>query len=161
MTKQIPLSGKYGTGKFALVDDADYEFLMQWEWYMDSWGYVARTIRLPNKKCKKLFMHRIVNNTPDGLETDHINRNTIDNQKHNLRSVTSSQNKCNKPAKINTSSKHKGVAWDKRDKKWRAYIRIEKSQKYLGHFKNEIDAAMAYNQSAIKIHGEFACLNKI
>ncbi len=155
--KKIPLT----KGKFALVDNEDYESLMQRKWHINNWGYAVSTITLPNKERKKLYMHRVVNKTPAGLETDHINRNALDNQKHNLRSATRTQNECNKPAKLNKSSKYKGVGWMKIDNKWRAHIKIGKSRKYLGYFENEIDAAKAYNEAAIKLHGEFACLNKI
>ncbi len=157
--KKIPLT----KGKFALVDDEDYDFLMQWKWHINNWGYALRNTMLPNKKRTKLWMHRIVNNTPDGLETDHINGDALDNQKHNLRAVTRTQNECNKPARKNKSSKYKGVTWLKALKKWQAKIKIGGTKISLGYFPpdQEIQAALAYNVAALKYHGEFAHLNSL
>ncbi len=104
--KKIPLT----QGKFALVDDEDFEYLNQWKWKFLS-GYAAR------KKGKKtIYMHRLVNNTLDNKSTDHINMNKSDNRKENLRSSTSSQNKFNRDS-MGGSSKYKGVSWNKKREK--------------------------------------------
>ena len=59
------------------------------------------------------------------------------------------------------SSKFKGVSWFKRTEKWKAQIQYRKKVIHLGYFKDEIDAAKAYNAKAIELFGEYACLNKI
>jgi len=58
-----------------------------------------------------------------------------------------------------STSKYKGVCWDKRNKKWGVTIQANKKKYHLGYFKDEIDAAKAYDKKAKKLHGQFACLN--
>lgn len=161
--KIIPLMGKLGCGRFAAVDDEDYKWLSQWGWHYLGWhrsqsGYVVAYIG----KEKTLFMHRIVNNTPQGMETDHKDLNGLNNQKYNLRTSTKSQNNMNrKKQKGLYTSKYKGVSWDKRSKTWHSQLHLNNKGMHIGYFKNEIDAAVAYNNKAIELFGEFARPNKI
>lgn len=68
-------------GFSAIVDDDDYEFLSQWKWHWTG-GYAVRNTAGSNgRKQKRLHMHRIINKTPDGSQTDHINGDTLDNRK--------------------------------------------------------------------------------
>ena len=158
--KQIPLS----KGKFALVDEDDFEFLNQWKWQCMANGYAVRGHflgKIDGKyKSKIIYMHRFINKTPDGLETDHINNDRLDNRKANLRTVTRSQNGRNVSPKKTGSSKYKGVSWHPQRKKWVAWIKYKEKQTYLGIFKSEVDAALAYNFAAIEHFGEHAGLNK-
>lgn len=85
--KQIPLT----KGKFALVDDEDFERISRWKWYCCSRGYAARSIR-EGKKVRMIRMHRILNNTNSELHTDHIDGDRLNNQKDNLRSCTHAEN---------------------------------------------------------------------
>lgn len=143
-------------GKYTIVDCEDYEFLMQWKWccangYAVNGGYAAR-------RQKKLIMHRLVNKTPEDLVTDHINGNTFDNRKENLRACTKAQN--SKNARIRGgSSQFKGVCWEKSCNKWSAKIATNGTRLYLGCFNSEIEAAVAYDKMAVMQHGEFARLN--
>lgn len=152
-------------GRTAIVDDEDHEWLSQWKWFFSAKGYAERTQYLgggaKNEKSKRFLMHRVINNTPDGLETDHINRNKLDNRKCNLRSVTTAQNQINKLPQKNKVSKYKGVCWDKRAKKWKAQL-IKNGERVLNsNFKNEKDAALAYNVKAYEFFGENAYLNEV
>jgi len=105
-------------------------------------------------------MHRRVINIPGNLLCDHINRNSLDNRKANLRPATVSQNLCNRhKTKSRTRSKYKGLEWDKAQRKWKARIQINNRKIYLGSFNSEIDAARAYDHAAMKYHREFANLN--
>ena len=150
-------------GKKAFVDDADYEYLMQWKWGLSN-NYATRKMHLGyvdrKRKVATIYMHRVVNQTPDGFDTDHINGDKLDNRKENLRTATPSQNKYNIGAK-GGSSKYKGVSYSKQRGKWVENIRKENKVTYLGCFENEDDAALAYNQKANEFHGEFALLNEI
>lgn len=145
MTKEIKLT----KNKVALIDDEDFEFLNQFKWYFNT-GYAMRR----NKK-QTILMHRVINNTPDGMETDHINRKKLDNRRINLRSCTNQQNQMNSSKMINTTSKYKGVCWHINNKKWQVNIQ----NKYLGYFKSELEAAKAYDKAAKELFGEFARLN--
>ena len=152
-TKLIPLT----QGKFAIVDACDYEWLSQWKWYYGQ-GYAIRA-----EKRKTCAMHRVINQTPDGLDTDHINGDKLNNRRCNLRSCTRQQNQFNKGFSANTGSKHKGVyllICHKKYQYWIARININGERKHLGCFKMELDAALAYNEAAIKYYGEFARLNE-
>ncbi len=109
-------------------------------------------------------MHRIVGNIPDGLITDHINGNRLDNRKINLRVCSFAQNARNYPKqKTARTSKFKGVVLDRnpnRKKNYKVMIRINKHSRILvGYFYTEKEAAKAYNQAALKHHGTFARLN--
>ena len=67
---------KLTKGKYALVDDADFKFLNRWKWFYSWNGYAKRNslVNENKKKHKWVWMHRVVNNTPTGFFTDHINR---------------------------------------------------------------------------------------
>lgn len=138
--KKIKLSQK----KYALVDDADFEWVNQWKWYLNDNGYAIRSIyiRLSVGKytSKHIRMHREINKTPDGFDTDHINRDKLDNRKENLRTVTRSQNTINVGLRANNKSGHIGIYWDKFTNKWRAEIKINYKKITLGRFINIDDA---------------------
>jgi len=94
------------------------------------------------------------------MEVDHRNHDTLDNKDNNLRICKHIENCRNIRKRSGCTSKHKGVSWHKKLEKWIARIMFNKAV-YLGSFKNEIDAAEAYNQAALKYFGEFANLNNI
>ena len=109
-------------------------------------------------------LHRVIFMMHHGYcpETiDHINGNSLDNRKLNLRICTNSQNLMNRGKNKNNTSGYKGVRLINSNKKWRAQIQYKKIFYHLGCFEKRIDAAKAYNEAAIKFHGEFANLNKI
>lgn len=148
-------------GKFALVDDEDYEYLNQWKWYAkphrDTY-YAERNIRpVKGGNQIQIRMHRQIVNAPDSVLVDHKDRNGLNNQRHNLRQCSNSQNRRNSKLQINNTSGYKGVC---KDGNWyRARIVIDGKRVSLGYFPDPIDAAKAYD-SAAKVHyGEFALLN--
>ncbi len=160
-------NGKYKElNQFALVDSEDYEHLIKYKWHIvkpkTREVCYAATRTLVNGKVRILLMHRLImqQNDPKIL-IDHKDKNGINNQKSNLRIATFSENAANRISCKNSTSKYLGVMWDKSRGKWRAEIR--KNGKYLnvGRFVNEKDAAIAYNQKAIQMHGRFASLNNI
>ncbi len=156
MTKSIPLT----QGKIALVDDEDFEWLMQWKWFYHD-GYAATNSgKWPNRKGAK--MHRLIMNTPSGMETDHINCDKLDNRRSNLRICDGTQNQANTNLRNLNTSGYKGVSrHNNRGKpgKWRAQIAIRGKKIHIGLFENLEDAARAYDETAIKYYGEFAKTN--
>jgi len=150
MSKTINLT----QDKVATVDDGDYEWLNKWKWYYSNVGYACRDIRI-NGKRTCVLMHRLINSTPMGMETDHINCNGLDNRRCNLRSCNKSQNQMNREKAINRSSGEKGVYWKDSRKKWTAKIMINYKEFYLGDYKNIEDAINAYNKKALELFGEF------
>jgi len=154
--KEIPLS----QGFIALVDNEDYERVNQYKWYAGKYNhiyYAKRSIFLDNTTQR---MHRFILNAPKGIQIDHEDHNGLNNQKYNLRLATNKQNGANQQKQIrHTSSKYKGVSWDKNRQKWMTKIKIDSITINLGRFENEIEAALAYDAAAIIHFGEFACLN--
>ena len=146
-------------GKVALVNDEDFEKLNQFKWHLAKYrksSYAIRNITV-NGKQKKIPMHCAVMN---GKGIDHIDHNGLNNQRSNLRFCTKSENAMNNQKQKNCTSIYKGVYFFKRDKKWMAHIELNGKQTYLGTFSSEVDAALAYNEKAIELFGEFANLNK-
>lgn len=152
--KEIPLS----KGLFTQVDDADYEWLKQWKWSASKFNnnyYATRTDYTNGKKT--ILMHRLILNTPKNLEGDHIDRNSLNNQRSNLRNANDSQNATNRIYKSRTG--YRGVCFHSRDKKFQVVISCRGKQRSLGYFDDPIEAAKVYDRAAIKYHGEFAILN--
>ncbi len=157
---------KLTQGQYALVDDEDFKRVNQFRWFA-FWEddtksfYAIRNIRKDNGRRTIMRMHRYIMNCPKGKQTDHKNHNTLDNQKSNLRICTRQQNKMNRKNHKKSSSGYKGVYWNIPRNKWMAYIRHNGKLIYLGLYKNEIDAAMAYNKKAKELFRKFAYLNKV
>ncbi len=157
---------KLTQGQYALVDDEDFERVSQFKWYAD-WAkniksfYARTSIKKENGKQADMKMHRFIMSCSRDKEIDHKNHNTLDNQKLNLRICTYRQNHMNRRSNRGTSSEYKGVCWHIPSKKWRARIMYNGEHISLGLYKNEIDAAIAYNRKAKKLFGEFAYLNKL
>ena len=160
---------KLTQGKFALVDDEDFERVSQYKWLAhknnlsDNIWYAARNITVSKNKRKRIYLHRYIMNVSE-IRTpyvDHVNHNGLDNRKENLRLCSMSQNQANRATAIDSLSGYKGVSYQKRDKIFVASIVCNKEYYYLGCFKAADEAALAYNKKAIELHGEFAYLNKI
>src|SRR6478609_5598332 len=109
----------------------------------------------------KYYFHRKVMGDPEDMWIDHIDNNSLNNKRENLRVTTPHQNSFNKSKQSNTSSKFKGVSYYVKLKKYRAYISHKGKRINLGYYVNEIDAAKAYNTKAIELFGEYANLNPI
>lgn len=154
---KIPLT----RGRFAKVDPEDFIWLSQFRWYCNNRPHTSYAISNAGegKERKKILMHREIMMTPRELVCDHINRNGLDNRKSNLRNCTARENHLNVGARKGATSKYKGVYFNRRMKKWAACIKSGDRKIHLGYFKNEIDAARAYDKKAKELFGEFAYLN--
>ena len=151
--KKIPLT----KGKFAIVDDEDFEWLSKYTWHYLQIGYAATTL-YKDKKKHNITMHRLILKFPKGKDVDHINHDTIDNRKSNLRVCSRSQNLWNM-AKFD--NQYKGVTFYKKLKRWRTCLHYKYKFIHVGYFTNPEDAARAYNQKAKELFGEFAYQNVI
>ena len=153
--KKIPLT----RGRFALVDDEDFEELNKYKWCMSAKGYAVRTSYTNDGKAL-VRMHQAIMGIKAGHEIDHIFGNTLDNRKSQLRFVTPSQNCMNRKIRHTSKSGLKGIDWNKNSKKWRARITLNNKTISLGLFVDKNKARDAYDAAAIKYHGEFAKTNK-
>lgn len=151
MSRRIPLT----RGKFAIVDEDDFERVNRFKWTFMAGGYAYRLINqgTPQRRC--IYMHRTINKTPKGRHTDHINGNGLDNRKINLRDCTPGQNLCNSRLRKTSTTGFKGVSFFPQTKKWRAYISRDGKFVHLGYFKTPEAAHAAYVAAAKKEYGEF------
>lgn len=143
-----------------LMDDENYDWLNEYNWYLDKDKYAITNVIINNKKTTKK-MHRLIMDEPKNMQIDHIDNNKLNNQKHNLRIVNAQQNQMNRVSNKNSSSIYKGVSYAKRYKKWQSRIIFDRKTIFLGYFINEKDAAIAYNKMAEKIFKEYALLNEV
>jgi hypothetical protein len=148
----IPLT----KGRQALVDPEDHEWLCRRKWcamtFSDGRCYAASHVR-----GRKLYMHRLLMNPPQGIFVDHINGNGLDNRRCNLRLCTPAENiwNCRKYA---GSSRFKGVSRHENGK-WLASIGVDSRSLHIGLFADEVEAARVRDRWAFALRGTFAWLN--
>lgn len=102
-------------------------------------------------------LHVLVNDTPAGLDTDHVNGRSLDNRRGNLRSSTRSLNTQRRQRGVN---RWRGVSCPVREGRWRADIRRGRRVLFLGYFQTAEDAATAYNFAAANVYGPRAAFNE-
>jgi hypothetical protein len=149
MAKKIPI----GEDLFALVDDEDYELVSKFNWHKHKSSSYGQYYASSNVK-----MHRLVMDAKPGEIIDHINGDSLDNRKENLRLCTHSQNQQNTQSR-GGSSRYKGVSYNKKAKKWRGGFFIHGKTYYCGSFESEDECARAVDKKRLEICGEFAVLN--
>ena len=146
---------------FALVDSDDYKKLSKYEWKASKSVrgkyYVYAIIN-----NKNVSLHRMIIDAKKGEIVDHINHNSFDNRKSNLRITNQKGNARNsrKGTDSSLSSKYQGVAKYGNTNKWISRIGFNNKVIKLGVFENEVDAAESYNIAALKYHGEYATINR-
>jgi hypothetical protein len=160
MAKKIELT----KGLFATVDDHWYEYLKKWNWSARKGTggnvYAARyatSTELRKGSSAIVFMHRVVNNTPQDADTDHVDGDTLNNTEGNLRSCTRLENTWNRGATSRSKTGYKGV-WGRKNR-FRAAISVRGNRINLGQFGTAEEAALAYDDAAKEHYGEFARLN--
>lgn len=158
---------KLTRGKYAIVDDEDYEELVKHKWYavMGKSGnfYAKRDYRIKERvNVKSCLMHRHIAKCPRNMSVDHANGDGLDNRKSNLRVCTVQENNWNMRVQTkNKHSKYKGVTFCSYTKKFKAYYSMNDRQIYIGRFEDERSAGLAYNNAVKIAFGEFARLNII
>ena len=151
---EIPLT----QGQVALVDIEDAERVIAHTWSANN--QYGRYYAVSQIDGIYVYLHRLILNAPSMMEVDHIDGNGLDNRKVNLRLATHAQNLMNQPKFSGVyTSMYKGVTWNKATNKWRAQIRANDKNRYLGTFQSEEEAALAYDNAAREVFGEFANTN--
>jgi hypothetical protein len=146
--------------KKTIIDIDDYDFVREFRWYAKednrTWYAIAR---FGQRYEKQVFMHKMLT----GYKiTDHKNNDGLDNRRDNLREASNTESARNRRTPTNSKSKYKGVypIVDANTTYWCAHIKIGKNKRlFLGVYKDEETAAMAYDGAAIEFHGEFAKFN--
>lgn len=161
--KMLPLS----RGRVALVDDDVFAWASRFRWCVlgvSGHHYVYRNLVTGKRGCPKVYLHREIMGAAETELVDHVDRNTFDNRRGNLRVCNHSGNAANS-AKVShhggrpTSSSFKGVTYRRSSGRWLAQIQKGDRYSYLGSFSSEEDAARAYDDAARLNFGEFARTN--
>lgn len=162
---KIALSGIHGKGKFVLVSSCDYKILSKYKWWVKFSGINKEQIYIKtaftiNGKQRYFSIHRFIMKPKIDEEVDHINGNSFDNRRSNLRICTTAENVRNSKKRKDTNHKYKGTVFVKRLNRWRARIQCN-GKRYTSSrsYKTEKEAAEKYNEMAIQYHGSFAKLN--
>jgi hypothetical protein len=153
-------------GGYTLVDESDYEELSKYKWRKDTHKachakkfYVVRYHRREAQNWTRISMHRQILSAPKGLMVDHINHDGLDNRRANLRLCSNAQNQHNARAQVGTSCKWRGVIYYKKNRKYLSSVICNKKRHYIGMSDCPDTLAMAWNEKARELFGEFAYQN--
>lgn len=146
--KLIPLNN----GMFTKVSNEDFNTVRLYNWTLCTNGYVT-------SRKLKTYLHRFITKCPEGMVVDHINHDTLDNRIINLRVCTNQENVQNSRLRIDSTTKYKGVTYDKEKGKMISSIHHNGIGLFLGYYNCEIEAAKAYDEKAKELFGKFAYLN--
>ena len=152
---------KLTQGKFLILDQKDYSEMVDKSIHL-SQSRNRFYARILTADRKRIYVHRFVSKCPEGYQVDHINGDTLDNRRSNLRICTNAENNRNKPMHSDNKSGYKGVyffPWGKRTNRWCSRISTAGKSVLLGYFPTAYAAAGAYDLAAIRLHGKYALLN--
>ena len=147
------LTGEYGIGYFQdgerfFFDKEDFLKIKDYWWIKTKDGYTYHY-------AKKMTMHRLVTNCPKGLEVDHINHNTSDNRKCNLRICTHQENMMNQTHRRKNKQLFTGVYYTPKTNRYIVTITKNGDKKYLGSYKDKDEAIRIRKQAEKDMFGEF------
>ena len=149
----VPLS----KGKVSLISAADVQVVRKFNWSAQKIGKYFYACACVNGR--NIHMHRFLLNPSKNERVDHRNGDTLNNCRNNLRICTASENSGNMKAHADSSSKYKGVTYNKRQNSWMAQLTVNRKRVHCSYHKDPIDAAEAYDRVALKHFGEFARIN--
>jgi transposase len=149
-----------------VIDNDDFGKISNYSWHILSGSqkkagkiycqaFVKKSM-VERGKREYMLLHRHIMNAPKDMDVDHINGNTLDNRKNNLRLCTESENAFNRGKSKTNTSGYKGVSWNKHLKKWNATICKKEKNIHLGYYNTPQEAHAAYCEAAKTLHGEFA-----
>lgn len=146
------------TGKLVefTYSECDKELIDNYKWYFSAKGYIVTNYRQDGKKDTIKNLHRLLMNEPDGMVVDHIDGNTLNNTRDNLRICTQRENAKNQGVRKNNTSGYKGVSFKKHNQKWRARIHVNDRDKFLGDFETIEEAIEARRKAELEYYGEYA-----
>ena len=151
-------------GYSVIVDDEDYNKVVAIRWTASKIAkdrpqpYFRCFARINGRLKIKWHLHRWLIDAPVDKYVDHINHNTLDNRKCNLRLCTMEENMRNRPKYASNTTGYRGIAYHKRDKRYQAQIKVDGKRIYLGYFLTAEEAFEAYKTASQKYHGEFGCI---
>lgn len=152
---EIEVYGRWNNFKGVVLVDSDvYAEIKSSSVSITSHGYAKTSLKGNGKPGQ--YLHRFIMGNPEGKVVDHINGNRLDNRKVNLRVCEQRENSWNRH---NFLAKYKGV--HENEYSWIAQITADGIMHHIGSFETQEEAALAYNEKALEIHGEFAKLNVI
>lgn len=147
----IPLT----KGKFAKIDKEDYELIKNSKWSIRLWSSGKECV-VANINNVGTRIHRAIMNAPKGIVVDHINGDTLDNRKRNLRLCSSQENEHNSKVNKDNRSGYKGVTYMKKTNKYVARLTINNKVHYLGYFNTAEEAYEAFKKASLELHGEYS-----
>jgi hypothetical protein len=154
-------------GKVATIDDEDWPLVAPYKWHarrdVSTGRFYACTKEWQPEtgKHKRIIMHRLIMGAKTGEMVDHRDRDrTLDNRRSSLRICDNARNQQNRGPEAGTS-KYKCVSWISQKRKWRVRFKWLGKDYFVGYFKDEKEAALAYNAAILPLAGEFAVLNQV
>ncbi|SPF51173.1 HNH endonuclease family protein [Candidatus Desulfosporosinus infrequens] len=157
----IFLDREDGSVMETLIDREDLEIAQKggakWHalWSEGTSSFYAISNVSISEGLKPKRLHRLITNCPDDLVVDHVDHDTLNNTKGNLRNVTHSVNMQNRKAECKTNSGFRGVSWRKSSKKWRAYLMINRKQIGLGVYKELEQAVKVVQEAGAKLMSNY------
>ena len=140
-------------GRFEILYDKEDDHIIQGHtWHIQKIKnrfYAGTNIKSEDGKYKKRYLHQMIMNPPKGMDTDHINGNTCDNRRQNLRVCTRSENMQNRGKQKTNTSGFVGVVAS--GKNWKAQMRHEGKHIYFGTYRTRAEAARARDRGVVKL----------